>query len=79
MSYEGDRGCKMGLLGPQNPKFLFSGRSRPDRPDIESSTLADSAGNMAGIGRKIIFLDPGDPFCTLTRLHNSFCGDFGVF
>ena len=68
MSYEDDRGSKMGLLGPQNPKNIFSGRSRPNRPDIESRISAELAGNSAGIGRKIYFLDslgPGDPFCTL--------------
>jgi len=41
--------------------------------------MADSAGNSAGIGREIIFsdsLNPGDPFCTVKRVHISFCGDF---
>ena len=41
--------------------------------------MADSAGNSAGIGRKLIFLDslaPRDPFCTFKHFHNSFCGDF---
>ena len=78
MSYEDDRRCKMGLLGPKNPKIIFSGRSwpnfRPNRPILMIRYMADSA----GIGRKILFsdsLDPGDPFCTLERLHNSFCDD----
>ena len=76
----------MGLWEPENPKITFFGRfrpnSRPNRPKYEFRILADAAGNMAGIGRKTLFLDsvaPGDPFCsicTLKHLHNSFCGDF---
>jgi hypothetical protein len=71
MSYGGVRGCKMGLLGPKNPKIYISGRSRPNRPIYV-------IWYSAGIGRKIYFpdsVDPGDPFCTLERLHNSFCDD----
>jgi hypothetical protein len=85
MSYGGVRGCKMGLLGPKNPKILFPGRSRPyfrpNRPIFMIRYPADSAGNMAGSDWKIICLDsmdPADPFCTLEHLHNSFCDDFEV-
>ena len=52
MSYEGVRGCKMGLLDPKNPKILFSGRSRPylrpNRPIFMIRYMADPAGNLAG-------------------------------
>ena len=66
----------MGLLGPKNPKIIFPGRFRPI---FMVRIMADMAGNLAGIGREITFLDSldqGDPFCTLKRPHNSFCGDF---
>ena len=60
----------MGLLGPKNPKNEFPAES----DDIDDSIYGR-------FGRKIIFLDsldPGDPFCTLDHLHNSFCDDFEV-
>ena len=86
MSFGSVWGCKKGLLGPKNPKILFYGRFRPNfrpyRPKFESWILADMAGNSAGIGRKIYFLDSlahEDPFCTLERLKNSFCGDCRLF
>ena len=86
MSCVGVRRCKMGLLGPKNPKITFFGRYRPyfrpNRPIYVIPYLADSAGNSAGIGREIYFLDSvdlGDPFCTLGRFHNSFCDDFELY
>ena len=48
MRYGDVWGCKMGLLGPKNPKITVSGRSRPfirpDRPIYAISYLADPAG-----------------------------------
>ena len=59
----------MGLLGPKNPTIYFPGRFRPyfrpNRPIYVIRYMADSAGNSAGIGRKIIFSDylgPGGHF-----------------
>ena len=62
---------------------MFSGRFRPkfrpDRPHSIGRILADLAGISAGNGRESNFLDSlglVDPFCTLKRLQNLFCGDF---
>ena len=61
-----------GSPGSKESKYIIF------RPILMIRHLADPG----RIGRKIKVLDsvdPGDPFCTLERLRNSFCGDFGIF
>ena len=76
MGYGDVWGCKMGLLSPQNPKNIYF----PADPGHISGRIGRY--NWFDIGteiwpEKIFFdsVDPGDPFCTLDRLHNSFCDD----
>ena len=80
ISYEDVRGCKTGLPGPKKPKTMFSEWFRPtSRPNMNWPISADLSGVSTGINPKTLFpasLDPGDPFCTLARLHNLFCDDF---
>ena len=57
----------------ESKKYIF----RPIPAEIPAKSAGYWITYIGRIGRKIYFLDsvgPEDPFCTLKRLHNSFCG-----